>query len=185
MADDDAQPIPRRGMQWGLGALVVLALAAVLWPRGTGSPEAPGGFLIDALGRPTPMATRMAEATLVHFWATWCPPCLTEIPALQRLRRDLSGPGVGIVMIAVEDNPERVKTFLGGADADALFDPNWEVAHRYGTRQLPETYLVVRGRVVEKFVGATDWDDPAVRRALATRLAASGVAAEAAPGGAG
>jgi len=183
---ETAQAGPRRGMQWGMGALIALALAAVLWPRGSRSPEAPGGFLLDALGRPTPMATRMAPATLVHFWATWCPPCLTEIPALQRLAREFPAPGMEVVMIAVEDTPARVKTFLGGDDSAALFDPSWEVAHRYGTRQLPETYLVVRGRVVEKFVGATDWDDDAVRRALAARLAASGVTpTPGATGGAG
>ena len=51
-----------------------------------------------------------------------------------------------------------------------LFDPQWEVAHRYGTDKLPETYLVVNGRVVRKFVGMTNWDDPAVRAELATHL---------------
>jgi thiol-disulfide isomerase/thioredoxin len=164
--------------------LIAVAAVAVLWPRGAGSPAAPGGFLVDDMGRPTPIATRMGPATLVHFWATWCPPCLTEVPALQRLAKEFRAePGLQVVMIAVEDTPEHVKTFLGDDSGAALFDPRWEVAHRYGTRQLPETYLVLDGRVVEKFVGATDWDDAAVRRALAARLQASG--AQAASGGGG
>ena len=56
------------------------------------------------------------------------------------------------------------------------------MAHRYGTEKLPESYLVVRGRVVEKFAGATDWDDPQVRARLAARLEEAGVAAAAKQG---
>jgi hypothetical protein len=44
------------------------------------------------------------------------------------------------------------------------------VAHRYGTDQLPETYLVVHGRIVEKFIGEVNWDDPAVRQKIAARM---------------
>jgi hypothetical protein len=44
------------------------------------------------------------------------------------------------------------------------------VANRYGTDKLPETYLVIRGQVVRKWVGATDWDDPALRAEIAARL---------------
>ncbi len=178
-----ARSVPRAT----LGALVLCGLAALFWPRGerpgaiagrAGAFDAPGGFLIDGLGRPAPLGERMGNATLVHFWATWCPPCLTEIPALQALRSELEAPGqFHVVLVAVADSPEKVKTFLGDAAGAALYDPKWEVAHRYGTEKLPESYLVVRGRVVEKFPGATDWDDPQVRARLAARLEAAGVSA--------
>jgi thioredoxin-like negative regulator of GroEL len=54
-----------------------------------------------------------------------------------------------------------------------LYDPKWEVAKRYGTDKLPETYLVVRGTVVKKFVGQTDWNDPALRAQITSYLGAS------------
>jgi thiol-disulfide isomerase/thioredoxin len=153
------------GVRAGLAVLVACALAAVFWPRQRSA--APGGFLLDAGGRPSPMATRLSPVTLVHFWATWCPPCIEEIPALQRLARDLSGhPDFGLLMVAVADEPQKVANFLGPGGDMVLFDPTWDVAHRYGTKQVPETYLVVRGRVLEKFVGQTDWDDPAIRRRI-------------------
>jgi thiol-disulfide isomerase/thioredoxin len=166
-----------RTMKLVILAVGVLAVGAVLWPRGTVEREAPGGFLVDAGGRPTPLGTRLAPATLLHFWATWCPPCVTEIPALQRLDRDLGDPAFQVVMVAVADDPAKVRAFLGGRAEEALFDPRWEVAHRYGTRKLPESYLVVRGKVVEKFTGSTDWSSAEVRDGLARRLAASGLAA--------
>lgn len=155
-----------------LVALVAAAaLAVVFWPRGDGTREAPGGFLIDPGGRPVPIASRLAPVTLVHFWATWCPPCITEIPALERLWTDLGDrPDFEVVMIAVDDTNEKVEPFVGHRAAMMLYDPAWEVAHRYGTKKLPETYLVVGGRVVEKWIGAQNWDDPGIRRQIDAHL---------------
>jgi cytochrome c biogenesis protein CcmG, thiol:disulfide interchange protein DsbE len=151
-----------------LAAVALVLLAMIFWPRGEGG-SAPGGFLLDGDGRPSPQGARMTPVTLVHFWATWCPPCIQETPAIQRLAADLADrPDFSLLMIAVADRKEKVDRFLGTAAAMALYDPHWEVAHRYGTNQLPETYLVVRGKVVQKFVGATDWDNPDVRRRLLT-----------------
>lgn len=176
-----AATTPPRPFGWqsraALALLVICALLALFWPRDRDSrAAAPGGFLLDAGGRPSPLGQRLAPVTLVHFWATWCPPCIDEIPALQRLARDLSErPGFTVLMIAVADDPKKVGTFMGPGGADmVLFDPAWDVAHRYGTRQLPETHLVVRGRVLEKFVGQTDWDDPGIRRRIAALAAGPG-----------
>jgi thiol-disulfide isomerase/thioredoxin len=148
----------------GLAALAVCALAALFWPKGNESFKEPGGFLYDSLGRATTIGPRLAPVTLVHFWATWCPPCIQEAPKLQKLIRDYSDrPDFSVLMVAVADSSDKVKTFLGPGSEMVLFDPNWKVANRYGTDKLPETYLVVRGQVVRKFVGMTDWDDPAIR----------------------
>ena len=73
-------------------------------------------------------------------------------------------------MIAVDDTNEKVEPFVGHRAAMMLYDPAWEVAHRYGTKKLPETYLVVGGRVVEKWIGAQNWDDPRIRRQIDAHL---------------
>ncbi|HEV2855390.1 MAG TPA: TlpA disulfide reductase family protein [Thermoanaerobaculia bacterium] len=159
----------------GLLALAVCALSALFWPRGGKTFQEPGGFLFDASGQAATIGPRLAPVTLVHFWATWCPPCIQEIPALQRLSRDFSSRhGFKVLMVAVNDSNEKVRTFLGSGAEGVLFDPRWEVANRYGTDKLPETYLVVNGKVVRKFVGMTDWDDPSLRRELESRLQDSG-----------
>jgi thiol-disulfide isomerase/thioredoxin len=152
----------------GLAALAVCALAALFWPKGSEPFKEPGGFLYDSMGRATTIGPRLTPVTLVHFWATWCPPCIQEAPKLQKLIRDYSGqPEFSVLMVAVADSSDKVKTFLGPGSEMVLFDPNWKVANRYGTDKLPETYLVVRGQVVRKFVGMTDWDDPAIRSEIA------------------
>jgi thiol-disulfide isomerase/thioredoxin len=150
----------------------VVAAAAVLalvWPRGE-KVVAPGGFLVDAGGRPAPLAEHMAPVTLLHFYATWCPPCLGEAPALARLRRDLAGePRFAVVMVAVQDDVRRAQALAGSEEV--LFDPRWETAHRYGTRQLPDTYLLVEGEVARKFEGPVDWDDAQVRSTVQRAIA--------------
>lgn len=159
----------------GLAALAVCALAALFWPKGKDTFQEPGGFLYDSTGRAATIGSRLAPVTLVHFWATWCPPCVQETPKLQRLIHDFSGnQGFAVVMVAVADSSDKVRTFLGPGSEMVLFDPNWKVANRYGTDKLPETYLIVRGQVVRKWVGMTDWDDQAVRADLAARLKAGG-----------
>ena len=167
-----------------LGAIALVLLAMLFWPRGRET-AAPGGFLLDEAGRPAPMGSRLAPVTLVHFWATWCPPCIQEAPSLERLAADLGGQhDFSLVRIAVADRKEKVDGFLGPTTAAmVLYDPSWDVAHRYGTDQLPETYLVVRGKVVQKFVGATDWDNPDLRRRLLGYLNGSGASPGKAPRG--
>lgn len=155
----------------GVALLVVCALAALFWPRGGKTFKEPGGFPLDLDGRPAKLGSQLAPVSLVHFWATWCPPCIDEIPSLQRLVRDFRDQeDFSVVMIAVNDEKDKVTPFLGPGWDMVLFDPTWDVAKRYGTDKLPETYLVVRGEVIEKFVGATNWDDPKLRERLTSLL---------------
>jgi thiol-disulfide isomerase/thioredoxin len=168
-------PLPAGVGRQARGAAAVvtaLGLAVLLWPRGSDtSMAAPAGFLLDRTGRAATLGSRLQPVTLVHFWATWCPPCIEETPALERLAHDFAGyRDFGVLRVAVADSRSRVDEFLGPHSGTVLYDPQWEVAHRYGTEQLPETYLVVRGRIVEKFIGEVDWDNPAVRQKIAARL---------------
>ena len=83
--------------RWAFPVIVAIALVAVFWPssderinfqafrRAQEGQAAPVGMLIDSSGRPIPLGTRIAPVTLVHFWASWCPPCITEIPSILRL----------------------------------------------------------------------------------------------------
>ena len=165
-----------------LGTLALCALAALFWPSGSGTTfKEPGGFLLDSHGRPAKLGPQFAPVSLVHFWATWCPPCIREVPDIQKLAHDFSDKkDFAIVMVAVQDTSEKVRGFLGpGADM-VLYDPNWDVANRYGTDKLPETYLVVRGEVIQKFVGQTDWNNPELRAKLESYLKTAGGARTAA-----
>ena len=169
-----AAPLGRQA-RIAMALLLLCALAALFWPHGDGTFKEPGGFLYDAEGKATTLGPKLAPVSLVHFWATWCPPCRDEIPSLQRLAKDYSTQeDFEVVMVAVADEAEKASVFLGDWGTMALYDPNWDVANRYGTEKLPETYLVVNGKVVKKFVGQTDWDDRQVRALIAERLRDAG-----------
>jgi thiol-disulfide isomerase/thioredoxin len=168
---------PALGLQSRLMVVLVglLALAVLFWPHESGSFREPGGFLLDSGGRATTLGPHLAPVSLVHFWATWCPPCIEEAPALSRLARDFSSHReFAVVMVAVADSRDRVGSLLGNSADRVLFDPKWDVAHRYGTEKLPETYLVVNGRIVEKFIGETDWDRREMREKIAAHLPRTG-----------
>lgn len=174
-AEYEGGPAPERSpwpVRIAMGVVVVLALAALFWPSSPERYRAPAGTPLDAAGRPTPLGVRLAPVSLLHFWATWCPPCIVEIPKLREFTGGLAADHrFGLVMVAVAEESQRVNDFLGPAEAgEMLYDPKWEVANRYGTEQLPETYLVVDGDVVDKFVGATDWSDPKVRQRVLQHL---------------
>lgn len=172
--------------RWGFAVVALVAGAALFWPsseekinlsayRRVGAGQAaPVGMLIDSTGRPIPIGQRMAPVTLVHFWATWCPPCITEIPSIMRLADEHAvDHNFSLVMIAVADDVEKGQTFLGSRVNEALFDHDWKLAHSYGTDKVPETHLVIDGELVESFIGATDWDQPEIRRRIADALAAA------------
>lgn len=150
--------------------VAVVAAVALFWPRGDGTFEEPGGFLYDSDGRPATLGEHLAPVTLLHFWATWCPPCITEIPSLDRLEADVDSSDFAILMVAVNDEVSKVETFMGERAASNFYDPNWDVSHRYETYKLPETYLLVGRTVVDKFVGAQNWDDPKLRRRIEEKV---------------
>lgn len=153
-----------------LAAIVVAAAVALLWPKGDHA-SIPGGVLLDSLGQSTTLGPQLADVSLVYFWATWCQTCMAELPSLQRLARDLRDQeGFRLLKVAVGDEPSQVENVLAGGSDQMLYDPEWQVARRFGTEAIPESYLVVQGKVTHKFVGPTDWDGVEARGRLMRAL---------------
>ena len=158
--------------RWVVAVVAACALIALFWPAGDGVRPAPPGMLVDDGGRPIPLASRKSTVTLIHFWSTWCPPCLDEVPSILKLEDELRAEHhFALVMVAVDDDTEKVKTFLGDKIEHSLFDHDWKVTKSYGTSKLPETYLVVRDEIVHTFIGAQDWSDPDVRQKIYDAIA--------------
>ncbi|MEM8930865.1 MAG: TlpA disulfide reductase family protein, partial [Acidobacteriota bacterium] len=127
--------------------------------------------LVTLGGETVEFESTLKPVTLVHFWATWCPPCITETPSIRRLATSLADePRFSLLMVAVADDAEAAVEFLGDG-TPTFFDPDWDVAHAFGTEKLPETFLMVDGEVAERFLGAQNWDDPALHQRVADALA--------------
>ena len=150
---------------------LAIALALLFWPRSKPERKFADGFLIDAQGDSVALAKELAPATLVHFWATWCPPCRQEIPSLLAFVSEQGETRLKLVLVAVADERDRAVAFVGNPRYPVLFDPVWDVANRFRTQQLPETHLVLDGKLAATFVGAADWHDSVARRTVLARLA--------------
>jgi peroxiredoxin len=103
------------------------------------------------------------DVVVLHFWATWCPPCVEEAPGLEKFAEQMRLQGVAVMGVSVDEDVAALQAFAAHQHLSfpILRDPNQTVAHRYGTFQFPETYIIDQeDRVAEKLIGAVDWQDP-------------------------
>ncbi|KAB2910661.1 MAG: TlpA family protein disulfide reductase [Kofleriaceae bacterium] len=110
---------------------------------------------------------------VVHFWATWCKPCRTELPGLLALARGLRDDGIDLVAVAVDDSWSDIRAFFDGdVPPEVMVTTDPEVHKRFGVSTLPDTYVVDRtGNLVERFHGARDWRAAAAREHLRALVA--------------
>ena len=103
---------------------------------------------------------------MLNFWATWCPPCVEEMPSLVQMQKKFQSKDVIVLAVSVDDDPDAYHKFLKDHAIDLLTvrDPggpktdqgvNAPVASRYGTFKFPETYIIDRSGIIRrKFIGA-------------------------------
>ncbi|MBI4084125.1 MAG: TlpA family protein disulfide reductase [Candidatus Lambdaproteobacteria bacterium] len=104
------------------------------------------------------------KVVLLNFWATWCVPCVAELPRLQALQAAMAGRPFAVVAVDVLEPPGRVLGFLAarGLALTVLLDQDGAAAGRFGVNGLPASFVVDRsGRVVGMALGAREWDSPA------------------------
>ncbi|MGH7292479.1 MAG: TlpA disulfide reductase family protein, partial [Myxococcota bacterium] len=119
------------------------------------------------------------RVVFVNFWATWCAPCREEAPSLERLYQSLSGDGFELLGISIDAENDQAKVEAFRKELGLTFpiprDPQKRVYAAYQASGVPETFLLDRqGRVLERFVGPQNWDDPRYAREIRRALAAGG-----------
>jgi cytochrome c biogenesis protein CcmG/thiol:disulfide interchange protein DsbE len=130
-------------------------------PRNIGvvAPE----FVVKDDARTVDLATLRGHVVLVNFWASWCEPCVAELPSLLALQHQM--PGVTVVAISIDQDETAYRAFLLRNHVDLLTvrDPEERVSALYGTVQIPETYAVDRNGILRrKFVSAQNWTSPEI-----------------------
>lgn len=171
----------RRMALLGLGLAVVfaVALAIRLMPQialvGVGS-RAPTFQAIDLqTGRPARFSDYRGKVVLLNIWATYCIPCRTEMPAIERLSHRLAGTDFHVLAVSVDVvDSTAVDAFVRqyGLTFDVWHDQPGLTQRLYQTTGVPETFVIDRhGVIVKKAIGAMDWDDP-VNEILIRRLLA-------------
>jgi len=100
---------------------------------------------------------------VLNFWATWCAPCIAEIPSLDAFQKQYASQGVVVLGVSIDKNEMLYKRFLErfGIAFETSRDPEADIAAEYGTFQFPETYIInSSGKVVQKIISDKNWMDP-------------------------
>ena len=132
------------------------------------APPRPRGDIAfgDAGGAPLTIADKRGKVVLLNLWATWCPPCVREMPSLDHLQARLGGAGFEVVAVSVDRaGAQVVDPFYARMGLEHLakyFDPTSRISRALGVIGLPTTVLIDRdGNEVGRVAGAADWDSAA------------------------
>jgi len=154
-----------------VACMAVLALSACYHgskPQSIGKP-APD-FTVQDSERTITLSQYRGKIVVLNFWATWCPPCVEEMPSLVQMQKKFQSKDVIVLAVSVDDDPDAYHKFLKDHAIDLLTvrDPGGPktdqgvsapVASRYGTFKFPETYIIDRSGIIRrKFIGAIDWN---------------------------
>jgi cytochrome c biogenesis protein CcmG/thiol:disulfide interchange protein DsbE len=104
---------------------------------------------------------------VLNFWATWCPPCIQEMPGLIELHHDR--PDLAILAVSIDEDPEAYSQLPGPPPRrlPTVRDPSQSAAKLFHTDGWPETYIIDRqGIIRRKIVGDPDWSNPEIRAFL-------------------
>jgi cytochrome c biogenesis protein CcmG/thiol:disulfide interchange protein DsbE len=150
------------------------ALAALLLAAGCDRNVRP-----NQLDRPAPifalndgvhsvnLAKLRGRVVVLSFWATWCAPCIEEMPSLEALQQQL--PQVSVVAIASQEDPATYRSYVQRHPLTILsvFDEAQRSNALYGSFRFPETYVIDQtGTIRRKFIGAQDWTSPEIETYL-------------------
>lgn len=125
---------------------------------------APDFELEDTKGNKVSLSDLRGKIVMVNFWATWCPPCIEEMPSMERLNGTLAGDDFVMLAINTEENGRNlVPAFLDKTPYTfpILYDDKGVVQKRYGVFKFPESFIIHKdGTVAEKIIGPLDWSSP-------------------------
>ncbi|MGC1373229.1 MAG: TlpA disulfide reductase family protein [Candidatus Sulfotelmatobacter sp.] len=105
------------------------------------------------------------QVVVLNFWATWCPPCVEEMPSLVQMQQKMKAKGITVLAVSVDADDDAYRKFLEDHNVNLLTvrDGDQKANDLYGTFKFPETYIIDRNGIVRrKFIGAVDWTEPDV-----------------------
>lgn len=136
-------------------------------------PETPPLELLDLSGQQHNINDYEGKVILVNFWASWCQPCLREMPSMQRLHKEMQGRPLSILAVNVEESKSKVWRFKKLLDVSftTLLDSKGEVARAWDIQIYPTSYLIDgEGQVRYGAQGALEWDSEKVKQLIETLM---------------
>ena len=137
---------------------------------------APDFTLSDMDGESYALHDYHGKVVLINFWATWCPPCRKEMPALEALYKKLGDESFAVLAVNQWEDPDHVFAYTGELNVfptfPILFDPESAISEDYGVKGLPTSFLIdKKGRLAYRAVGGRDFDHAEVEKLIRELLA--------------
>jgi len=155
-----------RSLKVGIGILLiafVFVLYGSIHERIIGVGDSAPDFTVTADNGLTVSPAQFGGKLLVlNFWATWCQPCVEELPSLNQFAQQMAGSGVVVLGVSVDKDPKAYSDFLAASKVSFLTtrDPGAKISSDYGTFKYPESYIIdSHGKVVQKIIGQENWTD--------------------------
>lgn len=124
--------------------------------------------LKDLEGEAVPLSSYKGKVVVLNLWATWCPPCVRELPSLARFRSKLESQGAVVLPVAIDRDPTVVAPFLKELGLDSfstLYDTTDAVGQVLPTDLVPATFILnEQGQLVAFVRSFVDWDNPKVQK---------------------
>lgn len=150
----------------GLLAALIVIIAGSLNERIVKAGDSAPDFAITTdHGRKITATNFGGKVLVLHFWASWCQPCVEEAAPLNEFQRRVADSGVVVLGVSIDTNENAYKKFINTYKLafETARDPDANISSSYGTFKVPETYIIDRtGKVVQKVIGEGDWGDAAV-----------------------
>ena len=127
-------------------------------PKKPGS--APEFALKDLAGKQVVLKELRGKVVFLNFWATWCPPCIEEMPSMEKLHQELEKDGLVTLAVNFQESPERVKEFFTEHNLTftVLLDGDGKVSELYQAWALPVSVIInKRGEIAARAMGSKDW----------------------------
>ena len=151
------------------GIVLAAVIALLLWFASPsyrqGEPSVAGStapdFTFELNGQRMRLADLRGKVVVLNFWATWCPPCVEEMPSLNLLHEQIAPSGGMVLGISVDDDAAAYEKFLKdhGIRFATYRNPSREISSSYGTFMYPETFIIdQKGRIARKVIGPQQWD---------------------------
>jgi cytochrome c biogenesis protein CcmG, thiol:disulfide interchange protein DsbE len=160
------------GLSWKTAAVCLLAGAFFLAMPGCYSGSRPArigavapDFTVRDSDRSVTLSQFKGQVVVLNFWATWCPPCIEEMPSLVQMQQRMKARGVMVLAVSVDADQSNYQQFLRDHNVNllAVRDADQKSNALYGTFKFPETYVIDRSGIMRrKFIGAVDWTEPDV-----------------------
>ena len=143
----------------GLFLLILAGCYSGSKPPHIGSP-APN-FTVQDADRTVSLSQLRGHVVVLNFWATWCPPCVDEMPSLVQMQEKMRSRGIEVLAVSIDDDGAAYHQFLKNYKVDLLTvrDDSKKSSQLYGTFKYPETYIIDRNGIMRrKFIGPVNWN---------------------------